>query len=100
MAQTQTEKKDAPRGRKDAEKQETVLNPESVETKIEHLITLKRKVETATSDYSDAIKAVAETSGFLASQVRKFVTARAGERFEEKKREATQFVLLFDEVGE
>lgn len=87
-------------GRKDAEGQEAVIKLESLTKRIDHLITLKRKVETATADYSDAIKAVAEESGLNAPVVRSFIAARAGEKFEERRRVVEQLSLCFTEVGE
>ena len=59
-----------------------------------------RKAEEAAEDFASAVKATAEASGLLASVVRRFVTARAGENFEEKARECEQLSLLFDEIGE
>lgn len=104
MAQTQTsETKGKGRGvtaRKNTEGQEEVIRLEALTKRIDHLITLKRKVETATADYSDAIKAVSEESGLQAKTVRSFVAARAGERFEERRRDVAQLALVFDEIGE
>ena len=100
MATTQTETKKGARARKDEAGQEAAIKLESLVKKIDELITLKRKVETASADYGDAIKAAAEESGLQASTVRRFVTARAGERFNEIKRDVDQLALVFDEVGE
>jgi hypothetical protein len=36
----------------------------------------------------------------LASVISKFVKARAGDKFQEKKRENAQLGILFDDVGE
>ena len=88
------------KGRKDADKQEAVLQHETVATRIDELLTLYRRQETAAEAFGDAVKKCAEDSGFLASVVRRFVTARAGERFHEKHRENEQLELLFTEVGE
>lgn len=100
MATTQTESRKGPKGRQGKEGQEAALNHETVANRIEELVTLQHKAKEAADAYSDGIKATAEASGFLASEVRKFVTARAGERFHEKKRAVEQLSLLFEEVGE
>jgi hypothetical protein len=95
---TQSDK--TPRGRKGADKQEQVERPQIVDERIDELVRLKTKADEASEDFSNAIKKTAEDSGLLASVVRRFVVARAGENFQEKKRECTQLALLFDEVGE
>jgi hypothetical protein len=67
---------------------------------IDDLVLLCADSANAALNFSEAIKAHAEKSGLLASVVRKFVIARAGEKFGEKKRECEQLSLLFEEVGE
>lgn len=80
--------------------QEKVIKLESLTIRVDHLVTLKRKVEDATVEFSDAIKKVAEDAGLEAKVVRAFIAARAGERFQERKRDANQLSLCFNEVGE
>ncbi len=87
-------------GRKDENKQEGVTVPEKVKEGIDELVTLYRAQHTAAEDFSAAVKAVAEKSNYNAAAVRKFVVARAGEKFAEAKRLSEQQMELFDEVGE
>jgi len=86
------------KGRLDADKQEKVIKRDVVEDKIDHLVNLHNTAIERRKDFSDAVKAVAEESGMLASVVRRYVSARAGETDIEKKRECEQLSLLF-EVG-
>lgn len=88
------------RGRKDAEKQEAVIKTKVVKDKIDELVRLKKSAEEAAACFNDAVKAAAEKSGLLASVVRSFVTARAGEDFEGAHRKIEQLALVFEEVGE
>ena len=87
-------------GRQGRDKQEAVLQPSVVAEKIDHLEKLYVKSQEAAKDLSDAIKATAEKSGFLASNIKKLVAARVGDRFSDKKRDAEQQLELFNEVGE
>jgi hypothetical protein len=48
--------------------------------------------------FSDGIKAQAEKAGIQSSVLRKFVVASAGENFDDKKRDAMQLSLLFEET--
>lgn len=82
------------------DKQEAVQQPKVVEDQIDELVTLHHKAASAQEALNDAIKATAEKAGYLASVVRKVVVARAGEKWEEKHREAAQQLELFDQVGE
>lgn len=87
------------RGRKDADKQEQVIKTKIVKDRVDQLVQLKNNADSAATDFNDAVKKAAEDSGLLASSVRKFVVARAGEKFEEEQRKCTQLSLLFEEVG-
>ena len=49
---------------------------------------------------AEGVKANAERAGIQASVLRKFIAARAGENFGDKKRDALQLSLLFEEIGE
>jgi hypothetical protein len=88
------------RGRIDKDKQEQVLEHPVIKKKIGELVKLKKAADDASQEFNDAIKAAAEASGFLASTVRSFATARAGENFEDAKRKCEQLSILFEEVGE
>ena len=88
------------RGRKDAEGQEAVPQTKPVKDRINDLIALKVKADEAADKFNDAIKAVAEKAGLLASVVRKFVNARAGEKYEEESRKVEQLSLIFEVIGD
>ncbi|MDA8260241.1 MAG: hypothetical protein M0Z99_32185 [Betaproteobacteria bacterium] len=96
---SETQVKKGERGRKDAEKQEAVIKMKEVKDRIEDLVKLYNAAGDANDKLNDAIKATAEKAGLLSSVVRKFVVARAGENFEEAKRNVEQLSLCFDEVG-
>jgi hypothetical protein len=89
-----------PRGRKDKEGQESVIKTTVLKGQIEDLVSLHHKAANAMRVYGEAIKGAAEKSGLLATTVRKFIAARAGENFEEQKTKYTQLALVFDEIGE
>lgn len=88
------------KARMDADKQEAVQQPKVIKERIDELVNAKQRADDAAEAYSDAIKNAAEASGYLASAVKKFVTARAGEKFEEEHRKVEQQLELFEEVGE
>ena len=88
------------KGRMDGDKQPAVQQPKIISERIDELVRLKTKADDAAESFADGIKKAAEDSGYLASVVRKFVVARAGEQFEEKKRQCEQQLELFEEVGE
>ena len=99
-AGTETTKKGKDvRGRKD-QGQESVKRPKVIAEAIEELVELHIKAGAAADRLADAVKATAQKSGFLASVVRSFVVARAGEKFEEAKTKAGQLNLIFEKVGE
>ena len=87
------------KGRKDDTGQEAVIKMQPIKDIITDLVDLYTKAGKASDTLNDAIKAAAEKAGLQASAVRKFVVARAGEKYEEKKRDAEQLSLLFDEIG-
>lgn len=86
------------RGRKDRNQQEKVITMGPVKEKLPHLIKLHNAHKDTGKDLSDAIKAVAEKSGLFSSVVRKFVAAKAGELFDDKKREAEQLAIIFEDI--
>ena len=98
-AGTETEVR-KPRGRKNADKQEAVTKPQVVEAKIDDLVVLHKAAVTAAEEESEAIKKCAEESGYNAGAIKKLVVARAGDKFQEKKRDIGQQYELFEEVGE
>lgn len=87
------------RGRQDRSGQEKVIKTKELEDRLPHLISLKNKAADAAKDFSSAVKSVAEKSGLLASVVRKVVIAKAGDSFDEKKKEAEQLELVFGKVA-
>jgi hypothetical protein len=88
------------KGRKDADKQEAVTKPKVVKGKIDELVKLYNRAYESGNDFSEAIKVVAESSGYNAGALRKFVVARANDKFADKKRDVEQQMELFEEVGE
>lgn len=93
-------KRGGAKGRMDADKQPAVKKAEVIAERIDELVRLHKAAGEAAEDAKSAITKAAEDSGYLASAVRKIVTARAGEKFEEKHREVEQQLELFEEVGE
>lgn len=67
---------------------------------IDELVTLYKQQEESAARCSDAIKATAEEAGLMANVVRKFVKARAGQKFGEAKRVVEQLSLVFEEAGD
>jgi hypothetical protein len=91
----------SPRGRKDQTTgQEAAITLRPIKDSIGELVTLYIQQQQSAAACSDAIKAAAEKAGLLANVVRKFVKARAGEKFAEAKRTVEQLSLVFDEIGE
>jgi hypothetical protein len=72
------------------------LNPLAIAT----LIADFRAAHDASEIFNEGIKANADRAGVQAAVLRKFVTARAGDSFNDKKRDAMQLSLLFEEIGE
>lgn len=87
-------------GRKDEHHQEKVIDLSLVSDSIDELVRLYKSAAEVAEDYSTAIKETAEKAGINAGALRKFVTAKAGEKYEERKRDCEQLSLLFEEVGE
>ena len=78
--------------------QEAVERPQVLREAMPELVSLKKAADEASRDLSEAIKAKAKESGFLASVVRRLVVAKAGDKFGEKQREVEQLALVFEEV--
>lgn len=87
------------RGRQDRSGQEKVIDMSKLTERLPHLVKLHTASKDANADLSSAITTVAEKSGLLASVVRRVVVAKAGENFDEKKKEAEQLELVFAELG-
>ena len=87
------------RSRKDADKQEAVIKMSEVKDKIDYLLQLYKASEDAGNTYGEAVKSIAEKAGLQSSVVRKFVSARASEKFDDKKRDCEQLQLCFDKIG-
>lgn len=85
-------------GRKDAQKQEKVIDLKIIKDRLVELKSLHSKSKDAGVAFGEAIKKAAQDSGLNASAVRKFVMAHAGDSLAERKRDAEQLSLLFDEV--
>lgn len=97
---TKTAKRRQPgQGRMDADRQPAVKKAEVVAKRLDELVELHNKAATASERAKEAITKCAEDSGFLASAVRKLVTAKAGDKFEEKHREVEQQHELFDKAS-
>jgi len=84
----------------DHEHQPAVKKPKVIADRIEQLVRLHNKAKETAEEEKEAIVKAGEDSGYPASVVRKFVVARAGENFEEKKRQCELQMELFEEVGE
>jgi len=63
-----------------------------------------KKIEAVTKPVVEktkpAVKKAAEASGYTAAAIRALVTARVGDKFEDKRRSVEQQLELFTEVGE
>lgn len=96
----ETGKAKKPAGRQDRSGQEAVTKPTVVAEKVEQLERLAIKANEAARDFSDAVKKAAEASGYTAAVIRSLVSARVGDKFNDKKRTVEQQLELFNEVGE
>lgn len=87
--------KRAPKGRKDATGQESVIVLEVITEREEELVRLHEAAKDASEDYSTAVNKAAEDSGLNAAAVRKFISAKAGDKFEAEKKRVQQLALVF-----
>jgi uncharacterized protein (UPF0335 family) len=78
----------------------TVVQLEHLKTRVDHLLQLHDEAKTAAEAYTDALKTVAENSGLDASTVRRYIAARAGDKFYKVKSGVMQMALVFEETGE
>ena len=87
-------------GRKGRDGQEAVLDHSIVADAMPNLEALLKASKEADEKLNDAIKKVAQSSGYLASNVKKLVKARVSDTFSDKKRDAEQQLDLFNCVGQ
>ena len=73
--------------------------PKIIADRIEELVNLHRIAKSASETLTEAVEKAAQDSGYKPAVVKKLVTAKAGDKFEEKHREVEQQAELFDEVG-
>lgn len=85
-------------GRKGADRQEAVPDPEALKAGLPTVERALKEADEANETASDKVKALAKKSGFLATVVRKAARANMGEpeTFEEEKRKAEQLSLAFE----
>jgi hypothetical protein len=83
-------------GRQDSEGQEQVIERGVIEEREEELVALKVAASEAAENYSEAIKKAAEDSGLNAGTVRKYIEAKAGDKFDATKKKVAQLALIFD----
>jgi hypothetical protein len=94
------DKAKGPKGRKDGEKQEMVTQPQVVRDRMPDMVRLYKAADAAGVQFSEAVKATAEASGYNTKAVRARILAEANDTFEEKKRDVSQQMELFTEVGQ
>jgi hypothetical protein len=87
-------------GRKDATGQEAVIELDIVRNRLPELCGLLRTSLAANVELNEAIKACAEDSGLIAAALKRFVTARVKDKAAERRRDAAQICMMFDELGE
>jgi hypothetical protein len=103
IAKADGKERERPRGRKakTSDHQEAVirleeLNPLAIET----MLTDFRNAKDAATILDESVKAWAQKAGIQSSVLRKFIAAKASEGFADKKRDALQLSLLFEEIPE
>jgi hypothetical protein len=89
------------RGRRDKQtKQEAVIKLDALSgAVIGTLVADYRHAHEASETFNDGIKAQAEKAGIQSPVLRAFIIARAGDKFEDRKRDAQQLNLLFENIG-
>jgi len=85
-------------GRKDANKQEKVIDLKVLKERGAELIRLLKKQKDVSVEVSDAFKRAAQDSGLNVTAVRSYFSARAGDNFKDRQRNVEQLALLFDEL--
>lgn len=99
-AGTSTRKPRKQTGRKDNSGQEQVIEHGVIAEREDELVRLFKAAEDAGTDFSDANKKAAEDSGYNAGALRKYIAAKAGDKFAAEKKRIVQLALLFDVDGE
>lgn len=84
-----------PKGRKDENGQEAVIKLKVIEDREKELVRLHGAAKDAAEDFSTAITKASEDSGLNAAAVRKFIAAKAGDRFEAEQKKVEQLSLVF-----
>jgi len=85
-----------PVGRQDNEGQEQVIELGVIHEREDELIALKVAQVEAAENYSEGIKKAAEDSGLNAGAVKKYIEAKAGDKFDATKKKVTQLALIFE----
>lgn len=83
-------------GRTDKGGQEAVINQILLMQKLPHLVKLVKAKEAAAEDLSEAVKKVAEQTGYFAKVVLRRAKAEAGEDYADQQKEARQLSLIFE----
>ena len=98
MLQSVSEEGKQVSSRKDVDGQSAVIKIFELRDKLDYLVKLFGAAQVAKDIYGDAVKAIAEKAGLQASTVRKFIAAKAGDNLEDKRHDAQQLALVFDEI--
>lgn len=83
-------------GRTDKGGQEAVINQTLFMQKLPQLVKLIKAKDAAADDLSDAVKKVAEQTGYFAKVVLRRAKAEAGEDYADQQKEARQLSLIFE----
>jgi len=78
----------------------SILKLDPIKDAIVHLVQLHRESREAAAEFSEALEGAATRSGASLSTLRRFVVARSGDKFVEKKIEVEQLAFLFEGIGE
>lgn len=84
------------KGRRDNSGQEAVLKLDVLNDSMAKLLKLCGAQKDAAEDYSSAVKACGEKSGFNASVIRKLVAAKHGDKFDDVKKIVDQMGSAFE----
>ena len=83
-------------GRTDHAGQEAVINQTLLREKLPHLVKLIKAKEEAAADLSDAVKKIAEQTGYLAKVVLRRAKAEASDNYADRQKEVVQLALAFE----
>jgi len=76
-----------------------LVDIDAVDANLAHLLTLYQSAKLSADDLSAAIKTTAEKAGVHPAALRRYVSARASEKYQEKRAEAAQLQLMFEEIA-